>query len=74
MEIPFLDMIRDMDYLYLFEIGHHLSANIISHRKLKMVQEGHRRLVKVIISRFVELNIPFCGTPYESVLKQSQLN
>jgi hypothetical protein len=60
--------------LGLLEVGQQLGASIISHWQLEMVQENHRWVIKVILLRFVELDIPLLNTPYKNALKKVQLN
>ena len=67
-------MIRDMDNLSLLKFGHKLDVDMISHWQLEMVQENHIHVIKVILLRIFELDIPLCCTPYKSALKKEQLN
>jgi hypothetical protein len=59
---------------HLLKVGQLLGVNIVSHWQLEMVQENHIHVIKVRILQAIEIDIPFGYTPYQSALKQAQLN
>jgi hypothetical protein len=67
-------MIRYVVGLGFLKVGQQLSVTIVSHRKLEMVKENHFQVLEVRVPQAVELNIPFCITPYKSALKKVQLD